>query len=128
LPIYILSTDEIPPEALALLGSDTPVAEEWPSEIMRRLLRIVSGAGTTLETWQLFAIESPDPKAVPIVAQAVREGFDRGDSFSLELGPGRAPVLTAQAAAVATGALLTVVALYRRDPAKTGEVLVPQPR
>jgi hypothetical protein len=125
LSLYLLSSDEMPPELLALLGPSTQVAEGRPHDIAKYFFGVAGGARGNAETWRLFAIEPPDSETVPLLAQAVREGLNGEELFHLKL---EIPAVTAAAVAKAAQALLRFSAEYRPDPEKTGELLVPQPR
>jgi hypothetical protein len=124
LPLYLLTSDEISPELLALLGPSTQVAEGRPHDIAKYFFATAGGARGNAETWRLFAIDSPDAQIIPVLVQAVREGLEGQDSFQLKLD---VPAVTAAAVAKAAQALLRFSAEYRVDPDKTGEFLVPKP-
>ncbi len=123
--LYLLSSDEISPELLALLGPSTQVAEGRPHDIAKFFFRSAGGARGNAETWRLFAIDSPDTQTLPVLIQAVREGLEGQEFFHLKLD---VPAVTAAAVAKAAQALLRFSAEYRVDPDKTGEFLVPKPR
>jgi hypothetical protein len=125
LSLYLLTSDEIPPELLALLGPSTQVAEGRPHDIAKSFFGFAGGALGNAETWRLFAIEAQDPQALPPLVQAVREGLEGQEFFHLKVD---VPAVTAAAVAKAAQALLRFSAEYRADPDKTGEFLVPKPR
>ncbi len=124
MPLYLLTSDEISPELLALLGPSTQVAEGRPHDIAKYFFAIAGGARGNAETWRLFAIDSPDAQMVPVLVQAVREGLDGQEFFRLKLD---VPAVTAAAVAKAAQALLRFSAEYRVDPDKTGAHFVFQP-
>jgi hypothetical protein len=123
-PLYLLTSDEISPELLALLGPSTQVAEGRPHDIAKHFFSIAGGARSNAETWRLFAVDTPDAQIVPVLVQAVREGLEGQEFFHLKVD---VPAVTATAVAKAAQALLRFSAEYRADPDKTGELLVPKP-
>jgi hypothetical protein len=81
LALFILSTDEISPELLALLGPSRQVAEGRPHDIAKYFFGVAGGASGHSETWRLFQVEPPDPQTIPVLVKAVREGLE-GKSLS----------------------------------------------
>jgi hypothetical protein len=126
LALFLLSTDEIPPELLALLGPSEQVAEGRPHDIAKYFFGVAGGASARFQTWRLLLIEPPDSQTIPIMIQAVREGLEGEESFQMKL---EVPAATARVVADGARALLEFAAVFRPDPEKTGEIiLAPKPR
>jgi hypothetical protein len=125
LSFFILSTEDVPLELLALLGPSSQAAEGRPYDVAKHLFAVAGGATAASATWRLFAIEPPSLEVIPVLAQAVREGLGGQNALRSKL---ETLLVKAHAVAQEVDRVADLVAQYPADPDKTGEFLVPARR
>lgn len=118
---FILSTEDVPPELLALLGPSSQVTEGRPYDVAKYLFAVAGGATAASATWRLFAVEPPSLEVIPVLAQAVREGLGGQDALRSKL---ETLLVKAHAVAQEVDRVADLVAQYPTDLAKTGELRV----
>jgi hypothetical protein len=121
LPFFILSTEDVPPELLALLGPSSQAAQGRPYDVAKYLFTIAGGATSSSATWGLFKVEPPSLEVIPVLAQAVREGLDGKEALWSKL---EALLVKAHAVAQEVDRLTDLVAQCPANP--SGETEAPR--
>jgi hypothetical protein len=125
LPFFILSTEDVPSELLALLGPSSQAAEGRPYDVAKYLFAVAGGATAASTTWRLFAVEPPSLELIRVLAQAVREGLDGQDALRSKL---EALLVKAHAVIHEVDRLAGLVAQYPTNADDAEAIRVPESR